>query len=120
MHNRNHYDKGNGDAMEWSSFIAGALIGAGVALLLAPQSGTALRGMLSDYANRAKDDLLEKAEEVYDKGEEVVRNAGQSGKEFTGKGAKQELEGVKDPGRAAKELAKQAQDMEREPGRSAL
>ena len=120
MHNRNHYNAGTGDASRWSAFLTGALIGGGVALLLAPQSGTELRGMLSNYANRTKDDLLEKAEEVYDKGEEAAREAGQSAKELAGKGAKQELKGVKDPGRSAKELAKQAQDMEREPGRSAV
>ena len=120
MHNRNHYDEGTGDAAGWSAFLTGALIGGSVALLLAPQAGTELRGMISNYANRAKDDLLEKAEEVYDKGEEAAREAGQSAKEFAEKGAKQELKGVKDPGRSAKELAKQTQGMEREPGRSAL
>ena len=80
MHNGKHYDydEGNGDAAGWSSFLAGALIGGGVALLLAPQSGTELRGMLCNYASRAKEDLLETAEEAYDKGEEGVRNAGQS------------------------------------------
>ena len=87
MHNRNHYDEGTGGAMGWSAVLAGALIGAGVALLLAPQPGTELRGRLRDYANRATDDLLEKGHEAldtamergkeyYDKGEEVVREAG--------------------------------------------
>ena len=89
MHNGNHYDEGDGDAMEWSSFIAGALIGAGVALLLAPERGTELRSKLRDYADRAKDELMEQGREVWDtavkrvkeysdKGEEVVRNAGRS------------------------------------------
>ena len=115
MYNGNHYEEGNGDAAGWSAFLAGALIGGGVALLLAPQSGTELRGMLSNYANRAKEDLLEKAEEVYDNGEEVVRDAGRSAKEF----AQQGQETVQDAGRSAKEFAKQTQ-MAREPGRSAL
>lgn len=115
MQNGQHYDEGNGAAAGWSAFLAGALIGAGVALLLAPQSGTELRRMLSSYANRAKEDLLEKAEEVYDNGEEVVRDAGRSAKEF----AQQGQETVQDAGRSAKEFAKQTQ-MAREPGRSAL
>jgi gas vesicle protein len=114
MNNRNLRNEGT-EKTGWSSFISGALIGGGVALLLAPQSGTELRGMLSNYANRAKEDLLEKAEEVYDNGEEVVRDAGRSAKEF----AQQGQETVQDAGRSAKEFAKQTQ-MAREPGRSAL
>ena len=116
MHNRNHYDEGTGDASGWSAFLTGAVIGGSIALLLAPQSGTELRGMLSTYANRAKEDLLEKAEEVYDKGKEVVQAAGESAKEF----AQQGQEAVQDAGRSAKEFANQTQDMARDPGRSAL
>ena len=41
----------------FSAFIAGALLGAGVALLLAPQSGSQMRGLLRDYASRAKEEL---------------------------------------------------------------
>ena len=109
MYNGNHYEEGNGDAAGWSAFLAGALIGGGVALLLAPQSGTELRGMLSNYTNRAKEDLLEKAEEVYDKGEEVVREAGRTAKEFAEQGAQQGQKAMKDAGDAAKEFVKQAQ-----------
>ncbi len=127
MRNGNYYDEGTEDAAGWSTFMAGALIGAGVALLFAPQPGSELRGMLRNYANRAKDDLIEKGQEAwdsaiergseyYDKGEEVVRDAGRSAREF----AKQGQEAVKDAGRSAKEFAKQAQDVAREPGRSAL
>jgi gas vesicle protein len=131
MHNGNHYDEENGNAMEWSSFIAGALIGAGVALLLAPERGTELRGKLRDYAKRAKDELMEQGQEIwdtavergkeyYDKGEEVVREAGQSAKEFAEQGAQQGQKAVKDTGRAAKEFAKHTPDMARDPERSAL
>jgi len=127
MHNRNYYDEGIEDATGWSAFVAGALIGAGVALLFAPQPGTELRGMLRSYANRAKDDLIDRGQEAwdtavergreyYDKGEEVVRDAGRSAREFV----KQGQEAVKDAGRSAKDFAKQAQDVAREPGRSAL
>ena len=47
MRNRN-YEEGTWDARGCSAFMAGALIGAGAALLLAPQPGTELRGMLRD------------------------------------------------------------------------
>ena len=77
MHNRNYRNEGT-EATGWYSFISGALIGGGVALLLAPQSGTELRGMLCNYASRGMENLLEKAEEIYDKGEEVVQDAGRS------------------------------------------
>jgi gas vesicle protein len=109
MYNGKHHEEGNEDAAGWSAFLAGALIGGGLALLLAPQSGTELRGMLSSYANRAKEDLLEKAEEVYDKGEEVVREAGRTAKEFAEQGAQQGQKAMKDAGDAAKEFVKQAQ-----------
>ena len=93
MHNRNYYDEGIEDATGWSAFVAGALIGAGVALLFAPQPGTELRGMLRSYANRAKDDLIDRGQEAwdtavergreyYDKGEEIIRDAGRSAKSF--------------------------------------
>ncbi len=116
MRNGNSYDE-NTDAGGLPAFLAGALIGAGVALLFAPQRGSELRGMLSDYANRAKDDLLERGEEAWDtavergkeyynKGEEFARDAGRSAKEF----ARQGEESVRDAGRSAKEFAKQGKD----------
>lgn len=60
------------NAMEWSSFIAGALLGAGAVLLFAPRSGTELRAMFCNYANRVKDDLREWDEEIYDMEEAVL------------------------------------------------
>lgn len=115
MQNKDHHESTGGTG--WSAFITGALIGAGVALVLAPQRGAELRGMLSDYANRAKDDLMDEAEErwdtavergkdYYDKGEEAVREAGRSARQF----AQQGHEAVKDAGRSAK----YAQDADRD------
>ncbi|WHZ29788.1 MAG: hypothetical protein OJF51_004590 [Nitrospira sp.] len=83
----------NEGGKEVIAFVAGALIGAGVAMLLTPQQGTELRGRLRDYANRAKNDLLDMGQEAWDtavgrrteyykKGEEAVRDAGHSAKEF--------------------------------------
>ena len=109
MRNGHYYEEGVGEAAGWSAFMAGALIGAGVALLFAPQRGAELRGMLRDYANRASDDLVEKGQEAWD-------TAVERGKEYYNKGE----EAVRDAGRSAKEFAKHAQDVAREPGRSAL
>jgi len=88
------------DSMGWSAFMAGALIGAGVALLFAPQTGTELRGMLRSYASRAKeeavergraawDTAVERGKEYYEKGQETMQEAGRSAREFaqTGKEA---------------------------------
>ena len=109
MPNQNYYDEGTGNAMGWSAFLTGALIGAGVALLFAPKPGTELRGRLRDYTNRATDDLLdrgqgawdtvvERGKEFYEKGEEVVRDAGRSAGEFATRGQ----EAVKEAGQSAK------------------
>ncbi len=103
MHNRNHYDEGSGDATGWSAFLAGAFIGAGIALLCAPQPGAELRGKLRNYANRATDDLMEK-------GQAALDTAVERGKEYYNKGE----EFVRDAGRSVKEFAKQTQDVARE------
>lgn len=127
MRGRN-YDAETANSSGCSTFMTGALIGAGVALLLAPQSGSELRGRLRNYADRAKEDVMnqgeealdivvERGKEYYDKGEEVVQDAGRSAKEFAKQGAEQGQEAVKDGGRAAKEFAKHAQDVVREAGR---
>lgn len=84
------------------TFIAGALLGAGVALLLAPQSGSQTRGLLRDYASRAKDELdnaieqgaeawdsaKERGQEFVEKGKESLREAGRQVKGFAETGEK--------------------------------
>jgi len=45
-------------------FLAGAIIGAGAALLLAPQSGAETRRVLKTYAEKAEEEVLEKAKEA--------------------------------------------------------
>ena len=77
MQSSNSYESGN-----LSVFITGALIGAGVALLFAPQSGAQCAGLLRDYAARAKDEL----DEVVDQGAEVLDNTIDRGHEFMEKG----------------------------------
>ena len=93
MYNENQYDKDPRDAMGWSAFIAGGLIGAGIALLVAPQRGTELRSKLRDYADRAKDDLIKQGREVWD-------TAVKRGKEYHDKGE----EGIRDAGRSQRNL----------------
>ena len=46
------------------AFLAGAVIGAGAALLLAPPSGAETRTMLKGYAKKAEEEALEKAKEA--------------------------------------------------------
>ena len=60
------YEYYEDDAMGWSAFVAGAFIGAGLALLFAPQTGTELRGMLRNYAARAKDEAWERGRTAWD------------------------------------------------------
>lgn len=46
------------------AFLAGAIIGAGAALLLAPQTGAETRKLLKTYAEKAEEEALEKAKEA--------------------------------------------------------
>lgn len=126
MHNGHYYAEGTWEATRWSAFLAGALIGAGIALLLAPQPGIELRARLRNSANCAKDDVLhmgheawetavERGKEYYDKGAEVLRDVGRSAREFAEQGQK----AVKDIGSSAKESAKHTRDMAHELERSA-
>jgi gas vesicle protein len=86
----------NQDSSNWSAFLAGAFIGAGIALLVAPQSGSELRTSLRDYASRAKDELdeateqgraawdtaVERGQEYVEGGKQALRNAGRAAREF--------------------------------------
>lgn len=67
-----------------SGFILGALVGAGIALLLAPYSGSELRRLLREYAGRAQDELAEGV----DRGVEAVDKAVDQGERFIDKGKK--------------------------------
>lgn len=61
-----------------SAFVAGGLLGAGAALLLAPQSGRQSQEQLRGYARRAERSVHELA----DKATEVVDQALDKGREF--------------------------------------
>lgn len=83
------------DSSNWSAFLAGAFIGAGIALLMAPQSGSELRSTLRDYASKAKDELdetaeqgraawdtaVERGQEYVEGGKQALRNAGRSARD---------------------------------------
>lgn len=80
-----------------AGFFVGALVGAGIALLFAPQAGAQLRGFLRDSAARAKDEL----DEVVDHGAEVLDSAVAHGQESVEKGK----ESLRETGRQAQEFA---------------
>jgi gas vesicle protein len=46
------------------AFLAGAIIGVGAALLLAPRSGAATRKLLKTYAEKAEEEMRGTAQEV--------------------------------------------------------
>ena len=77
------------------AFFAGALIGAGVALLWAPQSGEETRRMLQDYAGRAKEEIKERGREA----KATLETAKERGREA--------YESVKERGKEAYESAKE-------------
>ncbi len=52
-------------------FVSGALLGAAVALLLAPESGERVRTKLADQAERGRKSLLESGQELFEKGREL-------------------------------------------------
>ena len=85
------------DSGRLSAFITGALVGAGVALLFAPQSGSQMRGLLRDYAAHANDEF----DEAIDRGTEAWDQATQRGQEFVEKGK----ETLRETGRQAKGFA---------------
>ena len=111
MRNGDYYasDAYENDAAGWSAFLAGAFIGAGIALFLAPQTGADLRGMLRHYASRAKDELSERGREAWD-------TAVERGKEYMEKGQ----EGLQEAGRTARDYMQSGQEKIKEAGREAV
>ena len=71
-------DNGN---LGW--FLAGAVVGAAVALVLAPNSGKDTRKYLSKTTKNTREamessgrDMMERGKELYDRGKKVVEDAG--------------------------------------------
>ena len=64
-------------------FLVGGLVGAGVALLLAPKSGKELRKDITDIAANARDKVVtavERGKERYVESTEAVKNAVEAAK----------------------------------------
>lgn len=57
-------DRGHSDLALAFAFLAGALLGAGVALLLAPKSGEETRAQVSEWTRRAQEKAREAAERM--------------------------------------------------------
>ncbi len=62
-------DRDNSSVFVW--FAAGALVGAAVALLMAPESGARMRRKLARQADRGRKTLIESGQELFDRGREL-------------------------------------------------
>ncbi len=69
-----HYDEGFSSGAVAFSFLSGALLGAGLALLLTPQPGDETRRMIRGYAKKAEDDLYGLANDARGNAESVVEH----------------------------------------------
>lgn len=66
------------------TFLAGAAVGAGIALLLAPKAGRELRKDITDFTGEAKDKVyasIEKGRALFEEGKMAVASAIDAGKE---------------------------------------
>jgi gas vesicle protein len=64
-------------------FLVGGIVGAGIALLLAPKSGRELRKDIVDIAADTRDKIattVDKGKELYSEGTAAVKNAFEAGK----------------------------------------
>ncbi len=64
-------------------FLVGGLVGAGVALLLAPKSGRELRSDIRQLASTTRENVtstIEKGREFYDEASSAVKGAVEAGK----------------------------------------
>ncbi len=57
----------------FSAFLIGCVVGAGVALLFAPQSGEETRDWISDNARRGYKEASRRVEDAVDRGTEAVQ-----------------------------------------------
>ena len=108
-----HDESTNQTATAIFAFFAGACIGAGLAMLWAPQSGEKTRRMLSDYADKAKDQM----DSALETGKEYLQAGIQRGKEYFETAQNTAHETVKNVGdqmkNAGDQLAHQAKTEQR-------
>ncbi len=90
-----HYDEGFSSGAVAFSFLSGALLGAGLALLLTPQPGDETRRMIRGYAKKTEDDIcglakeargnvenvVEQGKDILEEGKKILGSAYESGKE---------------------------------------
>lgn len=96
----------NNKTYSMSAFWAGAFIGAGVALLLAPQTGAQLRRRLRTYANNAKEEMLEAWDEAMERGKHYIET-GQETLQEAGSAIETAIERGKDYIESGKEMMKE-------------
>ncbi|MBI4684641.1 MAG: YtxH domain-containing protein [Nitrospirae bacterium] len=71
-------DSGYGAGSVFLSFLLGSIVGAGIALLLAPQSGRETRQKIRELA----DDVKDKAEDYVEKAKGKMTSTLEQGKDF--------------------------------------
>jgi gas vesicle protein len=79
-----HHNEGTGSGAVLLAFIAGAAVGAAVALLFAPASGTETRAYVNRRAREARDRATEAAEhgrEVFNRQREHITTAFDRGRQ---------------------------------------
>jgi gas vesicle protein len=76
--------------------IAGGIIGAGIALLFAPQSGKATRKDISRYTRKARRRAEDVVEEFSDNVSKMVEAAGETAEDILEKGKDMALDAKKD------------------------
>lgn len=77
-------DNGYGAGSVLLSFLLGGAVGAGLALLLAPQSGPETRRKIKDFAEDMKDRVgstVEKGKDLFEQKKSVITTAIDAGKE---------------------------------------
>ncbi len=77
-------DDGYGAGSVLLSFLLGGAVGAGLALLLAPQSGPETRRKIKDFAEDMKDRVgstVEKGKDLFEQKKSVITTAIDAGKE---------------------------------------
>ncbi|MCX7920064.1 MAG: YtxH domain-containing protein [bacterium] len=89
------------------AFAAGAVIGAGIALLYAPQSGKETREMLAKKAGELKEATVEAYEKTVEKGAEII----DKGKEFV-RAKKSQIAAAYEAGKEAYQEGKPKSDRE--------
>ena len=106
-------ERGYGAGSTLLAFFLGGLVGAGVALLLAPKTGTETRQIIKEYAEEAKEkaegylDMVKgSATTVADKVKDSASSVLEKGKEF--------VEGQKTVLTSAVEAGKEAYEKEKE------